>query len=126
MSNAVLEMPDPSSTPTSIAEIIIGAGAVASALVVGANKLIAMWGATKVESSHAAAQAEIVNGLRDELARLRAQNCEFATTMDNLRQEITHLRLENLQLQETIESLRGEVLRLRESNDESINGQLTP
>lgn len=123
MTTLAIDMADPGA-PTSLAEIIAGAGAVAAALVVGLNKAVAILGKTRIDTAHSSAQAEVVNGLREELARMRMQNAELAETLNDLQKEVIYLRSENAELQETIQSLRSEVQRLRESNNESGMGRL--
>lgn len=123
MTTLAIDMGDPSAS-TSFAEIIAGAGAVAAALVVGINKAVAAFGKARIDTAHSGAQAEVVNGLREELVRMRTQNAELAETLNDLQKEVIHLRGENAELQETIQSLRSEVQRLRESNNDSEMGRL--
>lgn len=111
-------MPEPS-IQSDIAEIVAGAAAAAAAIVFGLQKAVSFLTKARVDvaessakAAQANAQADVVHGLRDELARMTEQNAKLAMALNQLQLEVVGLRTENAELRQTIQTLHGEVARL--------------
>ena len=107
-----------------LTETIAGAGAIAAALVLGIQKVIKSFGESRTGLARDSAQADVVNGLRDELARMTEQNGKMADALNSLQLEVVKLRGENAELHTTVRHLHNEVRRLRKAGATSDFGAL--
>lgn len=109
---------------SAITEHVATIGALAAAVLLGLQKAIKTFGESRSGLARDSAQAEIVNGLRDELNRLVDQNGKMADALNLLQMEVVALRGENADLHTTVRHLHSEVRRLRRAGATSDFGEL--
>jgi len=104
-------------TPGEWIATLLGTGGV---IALGWQRLRRMWSADGVATAQHEAQTDVVQLMRDELARMAEQNSKLAAFVNNLQLRVAELNDQNSVLQRTVASLREEVAQLHAQGKASV------
>jgi septal ring factor EnvC (AmiA/AmiB activator) len=97
-------------------------GSIAAAVGITAvtvQKLMKGWASDKVGRVSDNAQADVVQGLRSELERLRTQNSLLSDSLIDMQKTVHRISGENARLQREIADLQDDIARMIRNNRES-------
>jgi len=97
-----------------VAQWVAGAAAGLAALAVTLPKVLRGWHADKAAITESGARVDIVQGLRDELDRVRAQSEELARTVEQMQLRLNELTVINARMSTRIGELTIEISDLRQ------------
>jgi septal ring factor EnvC (AmiA/AmiB activator) len=105
--------------PDSNSVIVQWIGSVLAAIgltAVTVQKVMKGWAADKVDRVSDNAQADVVQGLRSELGRLRQQNDYLSEALGEMQKTVHRISGENSRLQREISELQDDIARMIRNN----------